>query len=181
MWAGCAEGSRLLVPADFAFQGVRAVRVVFLDVDGVVCTPLSLRLSRILRRPVERQCLDPAALFWLRRLVRRSGARIVLSSSWREALTADDPYCRSILDYLYVCLARNGTPVFDAAPVFDYGGKGGEIAAWLEAHSCERYAVLDDHDCFADAPEVRAHWVPIPDSRGLRFREARAALKMLTK
>ena len=44
--------------------------VLFLDVDGVLCTPLSVRLDWLLRRPMDRQCFDPIALFWLGRLVR---------------------------------------------------------------------------------------------------------------
>ena len=40
--------------------------IIFLDADGVLCTPLSFALSRLLRRPLDRQCFDPAA----RRLLR---------------------------------------------------------------------------------------------------------------
>ncbi len=155
------------------------MRVIFLDVDGVLCTPLSLQMNRLLRLPVERQRFDPLSLYWLRRLAAWSGARMVLSSSWRDGLTVDDPFCKAIVGHLYASLAKNGTPIFDAAPLFPCGDKGGEIAAWLEQHDWESYAVLDDHDCFSSRPEVRAHWVPVPDSRGLRRREARAALAML--
>lgn len=157
------------------------MKVIFLDVDGVLCTPLSLWLNRLLRLPVQRQRFDPVALFWLRRLVKGSGAEIVLSSSWREGLGTEDPYCREILGNLFAALERNGTPVQDAVPVFDWGDKGGEIAAWLERCPCECYVVLDDHDCFASASQVRAHWVPVPNSRGLRRRTAYAALATLNR
>ena len=65
---------------------MEAENVIFLDIDGVVCTTLSTRLSDLLRLPLERQIFDPLALFWLRWLVRRSGAKIILCSSWRDAL-----------------------------------------------------------------------------------------------
>ncbi len=42
--------------------------VIFLDIDGVICTDLSTRLSALLRLPLERQIFDPLTLFWLRRL-----------------------------------------------------------------------------------------------------------------
>ena len=153
--------------------------VIFLDIDGVICTTLSTRLSGLLRLPPERQVFDPAALFWLRWLVRRSGAAVVLCSSWRDALEVDDPLCRAFIRNLYDCLARNRTPIADAAPRLASGDKGEEILAWLKAHPARRYVVLDDHDCFALGPEVRARWVPIPENRGLRRREAKAALRLL--
>lgn len=153
--------------------------IIFLDIDGVVCTTWSTRLSTLLRLPLERQIFDPLALFWLRWLVKRSGAMIVLCSSWRDALMIDDPLCRAFIGNLYDRLARNGTPIMDAAPQLPNGDKGEDILAWLEEHPCEQYVVLDDHDCFALGPQVRKHWVPVPVDKGLRRKEAKAAFKLL--
>lgn len=153
--------------------------VIFLDIDGVICTTLSTHLSILFRLPLERQVFDPIALFWLRWLVRRSNAEIVLCSSWRDALTIDDPLCKAFIGNLYDCLAKNGTPIADAAPQLPSGDKGEEILAWLAEHPCERYVILDDHDCFALGPQVREHWIPIPVDRGLRRREANVALNLL--
>ena len=153
--------------------------VIFLDIDGVICTALSTRLSGLLRLPPERQIFDPVALFWLRWLVRRSGAEIVLCSSWRDALTVDDPLCRAFIRNLYDSLARNRTPIADAAPQLPSGDKGEEILAWLTEHPGRRYVVLDDHDRFALGPRARERWIPIPADRGLRRTEAKAALNLL--
>ena len=112
---------------------------LFLDIDGVICTTLSTHLSALLRLPLERQVFDPLALFWLRRLVRRTRAEIVLCSSWRDALEVDDPLCRAFIGNLYDCLARNGTPIVDAAPRLPSGNKGEEILAWLAGHPGTRY------------------------------------------
>lgn len=153
--------------------------VIFLDIDGVICTTLSTRLSALLRLPPERQVFDPIALYWLRWLVRRSGAaELVLCSSWRDALEVDDPLCRAFIENLYRRLARNGTPLTDAVPRLPSGDKGEEILAWLAGRPPVRYIALDDHDCFSRGPQVRAHWIPIPEHRGLRRREARAALRL---
>lgn len=151
--------------------------VLFLDIDGVVCTTLSTRLSALLRRPLERQIFDPLALYWLRRVARRTGAEIILCSSWRDALEVDDPLCRAFIANLYDSLARNGTPIVDAAPRLPSGNKGEEILAWLAERPGARYAILDDHDRFV--PEVRPRWVPVPENRGLRRKQARAAMKLL--
>ncbi len=153
--------------------------VIFLDIDGVICTGLSTRLSALLRLPPEQQVFDPLALFWLRRLVRRTGAELLLCSSWRDALEVDDPLCRAFIANLYDRLARNGTPIAGAVPRLPSGDKGEEIQAWLAEKPAEGYVILDDHDCFALGPEVRAHWVLIPEGRGLRRREAGEALKRL--
>lgn len=153
------------------------MRAIFLDIDGVLCTPLSAKLSERFRLPLERQLFDPVGLYWLRWLTRRADAKIVLSSSWRDALYMDDPLCRAMIGNLYDRLARNRTPIYDVTPLL--GSKGEEIAAWLREHPCKNYVALDDYDCFDNAPEVRAHWIPIPDSAGLRRREAKAALRAL--
>lgn len=155
------------------------MKVIFLDVDGVLCTPLSVALSNLLRLPMDRQLFDPAALFWLRRLVKTTGAAVVLSSSWREELYRDEPVCRAVIDNLYRTLARNHTPITDVAPLLEQGGKGAEIAAWLECHPCRGYAVLDDRDCFGSAPAVGEHWIQVPPERGLRYREYVAARLLL--
>ena len=155
------------------------MKVIFLDVDGVLCTPLSVALSNLLRLPMDRQLFDPAALFWLRRLVKTTGAAVVLSSSWREELYRDEPVCRAVIDNLYRALARNHTPITDVTPLLEQGGKGAEIAAWLECHPCRGYAVLDDRDCFGSAPAVGEHWIQVPPERGLRYREYVAARRLL--
>ena len=155
------------------------MKVIFLDVDGVLCTPLSVALSNLLRLPMDRQLFDPAALFWLRRLVKTTGAAVVLSSSWREELYRDEPVCRAVIDNLYRTLARNHTPITDVTPLLEQGGKGAKIAAWLECHPCRGYAVLDDRDCLGSAPAVGEHWIQVPPERGLRYREYVAARQLL--
>ena len=156
------------------------MNIIFLDIDGVLCTPLSTRISEFLHLPLERQVFDPVGLFWLRWLVRHTSAKIVLSSSWRDAVyMQDDPLCRALVEDLYTRLSKNKTPIADITPLT--GGKGEEIAVWLECHPCDQYVILDDYDCFESVPEVRSHWIRIPDSAGLRHREAKKALRMLSE
>lgn len=154
--------------------------VLFLDVDGVLCTPLSVRLDWLLRRPMDRQCFDPIALFWLGRLVRRTGAQVVLSSSWRYSLEDGDPLTGRILHNLYACLAAHGAPVAGIAPILGVS-KGEEIAAWLAGHPGRPCAILDDRaDEFAAVPALRPRLVLVDGRRGLRRRDYRQALALLT-
>lgn len=155
--------------------------IIFLDVDGVLRTSRSIALGRLLRLPVDRPAFDPAALFWLRRLVRCTGAAVVLSSSWRVEFCREEPVCRAAAENLRRALEANGTPIADATPFLPGAGKGAEIAAWLRDHPCPDYAVLDDRDSFAGFPAVRAHWVPVDPARGLRYRNYLAARRLLCR
>ena len=138
--------------------------VLFLDVDGVLCTPLSVRLDQVFRRPMDRQFFDPVALFWLQKLVRRTGAQVVLSSSWRYALEDGDLFTGRILQNLYDCLAAHGAPVAGIAPILGVS-KGEEIAAWVTDHPPAPYVILDDRaDEFAAVPALQPHLVLV-DSR----------------
>lgn len=153
--------------------------VIFLDIDGVLCTPLSVRLDWLLRRPMDRQCFDPIALHLLRRLVKRTGARVVLSSSWRYGLEDSDPFTQKIMANFYRVLQANGTPVWDTAPILDQT-KGEEIAAWLRLHPESRYAILDDRaDEFTRTPDLAARLVLVDSRRGLRRQDCRRALALL--
>lgn len=152
--------------------------VVFLDVDGVLCTPLSVRLDWLLRRPMDRQLFDPIALFWLERLVRRTGAQVVLSSSWRYSLGDSDALARRILQNLCRCLAAHGAPVAGIAPILGVS-KGEEIAAWTSQHPGVPCVILDDRaDEFAAVPNLQPCLVLVDSRRGLRRRDYRRALAL---
>lgn len=153
--------------------------VIFLDIDGVLCTPLSVRLNWLFRRPMERPFFDPIALGLLRRLVRRTGAQVVLSSSWRYSFEDDDPFMQAIRDHFYRTLEANGTPVWDLAPILGRS-KGEEIAAWLEQHPGAGFVILDDRpDEFTGTPALKARLVEVDSMRGLRRRDFRQALDLL--
>lgn len=153
--------------------------VIFLDIDGVLCTPLSVRLNWLFRRPMERPFFDPIALGLLRRLVRRTGARVVLSSSWRYSFEDDDTFMQAIRDHFYRTLEANGTPVWDLAPILGRS-KGEEIAAWLEQHPGAGFVILDDRpDEFTGTPALKARLVEVDSMRGLRRRDFRQALDLL--
>lgn len=51
--------------------------IIFLDIDSVICTTLSTRLSALLRLPPEQQMFDPLALFWLRRREAKAALRLL--------------------------------------------------------------------------------------------------------
>lgn len=112
-------------------------KVLFLDIDGVV-----LSGEELWKPENNNRYLPPAKIALVKEVCDRTGAIIVVSSTWRFS---DDTHPR---------LLALGLPVHTdwCTP---YGGKvgsiylgdrrGGEIAAWLHAHpevSC--YAIVDD-------------------------------------
>jgi len=104
-------------------------RIIFLDIDGVLnCshTPNPRKLPYI---------VDKRLLARFRKLVARTGAGVVLSSSWRI-----DPVG---------CLAARywGIPFIDVSPDMPRSPRSAEIRRWLRAHpAVKRFVIIDDED-----------------------------------
>lgn len=122
------------------------MRVVFLDIDGVLCTWASMQLARRDPRPSQaRFCRS--SVDNLNRITDRTGAVIVLSSAWR---------CRcpsmSIALGSHIALEGVTAPVIGQTPrLKDEGGRvyrGNEIQAWLDdtgfREPVESFVILDD-------------------------------------
>ena len=93
------------------------MKAIFLDIDGVIATPTSVRLNYLLGRGPERQFYDRVALDYLGRLAHESEAVVVLTSNWRSDLTSDDPYLQEIARNLSEQLEDAGAPVYDRTPL----------------------------------------------------------------
>lgn len=140
------------------------MKVLFLDIDGVLISERSFWQAQL--RHTRRVIPDQRALLALRQLVQDTGAKIVITSSWRPW-----PGTRPTRAYLQLqsILAHNGTPVYDETPCLEINGmdRGDEIAAWLEEHPTEWFAVIDDNDRFGTRAEIRERWIPVNARQGL--------------
>ncbi|WP_416995804.1 HAD domain-containing protein [Alistipes putredinis] len=166
-------------------------RFIFLDFDGVLN---SRRYQRELRAQGETgrdafgSRFDPQAIDALRMLLERSGAQLVITSSWRTAGLAamrDLWQSRSlpgeIADvtpfYLYGAY-RNS---LDGEPFmgFTLGCRGLEIAEWLARHAEPdvSYVILDDEEDFLLRQASRL--VRINPETGLTPADARKAMVVL--
>jgi len=98
-------------------------KYIFLDVDGVLSTAVSgWRIDVVLLR----RFFD---------LIRLTGARVIISSSWKEK-----DFIRTLRVF-----PPNLRPYIDGqTPDIPGGKRGHEIAAFLESHPCKRYIILDD-------------------------------------
>ena len=156
------------------------MKVIFLDIDGVIATPTSVRLNYLLGRGPDTQWYDAVALGYVGRLVRETDAQVVLSSNWRADLGSPDPFMEAIMDNLFAQLADAGAPVSDTTPVCLGHDRSVEVGAWLDAHPCEAYVIFDDLACFEERPEVApGHLVLIEESDGIRWQHYRAAREIL--
>jgi hypothetical protein len=105
------------------------MRVIFLDIDGVLnCA--STKNPRNLPYFVDRKLLNRFI-----RLVGRTNAKVVLSSTWRY-------------DPAGLFSAKHwGIPFMDVIPDMPKKPRSSEIRAWLKRHrNVRRFVVLDDED-----------------------------------
>lgn len=156
------------------------MKAIFLDIDGVIATPTSVRLNYLLGRGPEKQWYDLVALTYVGRLVRETGAKVVLSSNWRQDLNRGNELVEAIMANLYRQLEEVGAPVYDTTPIDYDTDRSGEIGAWLAAHPCEAYVIIDDLARFDDHPEVAdGHLVRIEESDGMRYQHFYQAREIL--
>jgi hypothetical protein len=105
------------------------MKVIFLDIDGVLNsnnTPNPRNFPYV---------VDKQLLARLKKLLNRTGAKVVLTSSWR-------------LDPIGIFAAKHwGVPFIDVSPDMPKKTRRDEVLAWLSKHpNVTRYAIIDDED-----------------------------------
>lgn len=115
------------------------MKVIMLDIDGVLnedTTPTRTK-SRVM-------FIDEEKLLRLKRIVDETGAKIVLSSTWRY--DRNDPEHNGDFLELQEAFRQVGLEFYSYTPVDAVGiRRGMEIKAWLGTHpEVDRYIILDD-------------------------------------
>ena len=114
------------------------MKVLFLDIDGVLNTPKMLGRFGI-------DFIDNILVALVARIVRETDCKIVLSSTWR--IDKQD------LMLATRELAEQGLIIYDCTPVITRSGgweSGGsvrrheEIQSWIDQNPVTRFAILDD-------------------------------------
>lgn len=105
--------------------------MIFLDVDGVLNTASLLYHYGF-------DYIDDDMVGLLATVVQKTGAKIVLSSTWRLQ--------KESMRMVEEALKRHGLSVLDRTPRIEDAFRSEEISRWLGEHpEVDRYAILDDN------------------------------------
>lgn len=111
------------------------MKIVFLDFDGVLNCHLYLTGVRWTN---DELMLDTAAIERVNRLLEASGAKVVISSSWRHG------WCQRRLEQMLKLRGFLGE-VLGTTPMSAGTCRGHEIQAWLDKNpGVESFVILDD-------------------------------------
>lgn len=108
-------------------------KAIFLDIDGVM------------NHDCAKEDMDTPCLIELQKIVEKTGAKLVLTSSWKFYFLRGDE--NATKQYMEGRLAEYGMKLYDIAPDLGNGKRADEIQLWLDRHpECHSYVILDD--CF---------------------------------
>lgn len=163
--------------------------IIFLDVDGVLNTRSTKCGAEGVRdctlQPVNNPnvqltgVVEIAKVAALRRAVETAGARIVVSSSWREAFHTAADFASAI---------GIAPPLASAPDLFHKDWKTGwkfssqrfhEIDGWLGDHKRRLYAILDDHECIPQDLALYKNFVKTDADVGLTNADINRVLALL--
>jgi len=137
------------------------MKVIFLDIDGVLTTPATQF------KYFAKESLDA-----LNKILQETGAKIVISSTWRKY----DSHCARIRSMF----SKYGFPdniIISSTPRHADGIRGKEILQWLKENPVDKYVVLDDESF--DIKDYTDRLVKTDMHKGLTEKDADAAIRML--
>jgi histidinol phosphatase-like enzyme len=155
-------------------------KYLFLDIDGVLNSESWYKWRYAHKglkwiNKVYPICeFDPKAIKLLNNIIYRTGAKIVISSSWRIGRTVKE---------LSLLLQRAGLKysVYSKTKYHFKGPRGREIAWWLDENNAKtaNYVILDDDTDIL--PDQAAHFVHTNWISGLTYKEQKQVISILNK
>lgn len=148
------------------------LRVIFLDYDGVITWPGS------------KWNVDPQKVKLLEEILEATGAKIVISSSWRIGCKDGEDFVNKMFTTWRKSVSkedRNSLFIQSIIDVTDHMGsaRGDEIQRWLDAHEdeVESYVIIDDDNDMLE--EQLFHFVQTDGWYGLSDRTVHLAIQVL--
>lgn len=150
-------------------NGVK-IKVLFLDFDGVITHPGS------------RWNIDLEKVKLLEQLIENTGAKIVVSSSWRHGTRNAEEFVKyRVLNSSHTPkeLDENSLFLKSIIDVTDSNGcsRGDEIKRWVDSHDVESYVILDDDSDMLE--EQLFHFVQTDGWYGMSDRTVYLATQIL--
>jgi hypothetical protein len=163
------------------------MKIVFLDIDGVFNSAEYGRSERYLIETAgmsdaevmliaHHTHLDPVSIQIFNDLIKRSGAIVVLSSTWRTKYSPEE-MTKMLKDRGAEFEIKESTPVL-FGKFSQRIPRGKEIAAYIKSLSekPESFVILDDHD---DMIHLKTHLVQTNMKTGITKEDVEKALKIL--
>ena len=151
------------------------IKIIFLDVDGVLnCIEYVKQFGKF------GFIVDPVRMEYLKEIVENTGAKIVLSTSWREYWDKNMINCKEIGFKITETFLEYDLFIYDKTPYINFERER-EIKAWLDSHdTIANYVVLDDLEMdtdFLDGHFVMTH----NENGGLCEADVKQAIEILNK
>ncbi len=153
------------------------MKVIFLDIDGVLN-----KNSTSIPAPSGCMFVEETLIRRLGRICRATGAKVVLSSTWRFGwydIQADKSDSVNAEDYIALSssLLALGIPIHGHTPIIYDGSRGDEIRHYLrQSRDIDSYIILDDVTVVGFAE----HQIKTSPKTGLTDADAERAIKMLS-
>lgn len=123
------------------------MKIIFLDVDGVLNSIGWMQKNRgKLHGSAE---IDPSKVRLLKQIIDETGAKVVLSSTWRDLDGSDGEPRHPMYDYLVEELGKCGIQIFSRTPLIN-NDRPKEIRAWLDETQFEIKKLISLDDDFGE-------------------------------
>ena len=152
------------------------MKIIFLDIDGVVnCWNTKERA------PSKVVGVEQRLIAYIKEIVDATGAKIVLSSTWRKDW-AFDLLNGKDWDYLSKEFAKQDLYFLDYTPIRRDSNRGEEIKEWLEntGYDVYSYVIIDD-DMFDIRALHEGHMVQTSFNEGIKPGAVKMAIEILAK
>lgn len=153
------------------------MKIIFLDIDGVLN---SSEYRKKMGRKYYSEIIDRSKMPLLKEIVEATGAKIVLSTSWRKFWNEGDPQLDSAGQHINTVFAEFGLQIHSKTPVRENAGRDAEIREWLEGKQyIDGYVILDDQD-FAWSETSLPHFIRTDvNGNGLEDGQVQTAVDVL--
>lgn len=116
-------------------------KIIFLDIDGVLNSNEYFEsLPKEKEKFIE---IDENKVLLLKEIVDKTGAEIVLSSTWRDLDCNDCKEAMEMYQYLLNTLKKHGLSILDKTPYINCN-RPKEIKEWLNHNKVQNFISLDD-------------------------------------
>lgn len=118
------------------------MKIIFLDIDGVLN---SAEYRNRMGRKYYSEIIDRNKMPLLKEIVEETGAKIVLSTSWRKFWNEGESQQDAVGQYINTVFQEFGLSVHSKTLVRENAGRDTEIREWLEGKRyIDGYVILDD-------------------------------------